>query len=375
MFQRAIDKYSDSIQRQKPIPAYLGAFVNGAFTTAVANDPSLTYVRYLDSTPTTAKHRNKINLDTDNENIPISLFYDEHEQLAILDIDPAQAGAVIAVNPNTGVPAHGHAAPAITFTPTTPGDWTDPDPATVQAALDKLAAAGGGGGLGYAHWDPKAPPASPSAFDDEFNDATFNTTLWDDFNHGARTLAHVENDNGLLFYSSSLPAAEENYGFYQAAPASGDFTIDALVALTVRDIDTVFVGIALFEDATQSADALFTYTLQTDGTAEALSIDRWTDYDTIDFNEASRSYSLNFAYLRVSVHDDGGGAGTYRFYYSTDGENFMYAGGYSDFYPQHIGIIQRSLSGGVELYTRIRFFRVRSVLANDYDPAFGQLLN
>jgi hypothetical protein len=39
----------------------------------------------------------------------------------------------------------------ITYTPTTPGDWDDPDPTTVQEALDDLAGAGGGG-LGGGSW-------------------------------------------------------------------------------------------------------------------------------------------------------------------------------------------------------------------------------
>lgn len=35
----------------------------------------------------------------------------------------------------------------VTYTPTTPGDWDDPDPASVQEALDDLAGSGGGAAL------------------------------------------------------------------------------------------------------------------------------------------------------------------------------------------------------------------------------------
>ena len=39
-----------------------------------------------------------------------------------------------------------HDAPDVDYTPGDGADWADPDPATVQEALDALAAAGGGGG-------------------------------------------------------------------------------------------------------------------------------------------------------------------------------------------------------------------------------------
>lgn len=44
------------------------------------------------------------------------------------------------------------------YTPTTPGDWTDPDPTTVEEGLDDLAARPTGGGLPS---DPDACPAGP----------------------------------------------------------------------------------------------------------------------------------------------------------------------------------------------------------------------
>lgn len=107
-FQSALSDYHASLHAPDPIPATLGAFVDGAFTTRVATDPSLTYVRYLDETPTTAKHRNRINLDTTDEDIPISLYYDEFDQLAILDFEPTQAGAILEGDPGAGVPTHQH---------------------------------------------------------------------------------------------------------------------------------------------------------------------------------------------------------------------------------------------------------------------------
>jgi hypothetical protein len=113
-FERVLTEYEASIQRPAPIPAYLGAFVEGAFRTTVLTDPSLTYARYLDDTPTVVKHRNRINLDTSDENIPISLYYDEFGNLAILDIDPDQAGSILQADPGQGVPTHNQSATTIT---------------------------------------------------------------------------------------------------------------------------------------------------------------------------------------------------------------------------------------------------------------------
>lgn len=100
---RALDQYEDSITPNKPFPALLGAFVAGNFQITVPTNPALAYVRYfIDDTPTTAKHRNRVDLTTTNQNTPIALYYDEYQELSIWGIDPKQAGAVLETDPNAG---------------------------------------------------------------------------------------------------------------------------------------------------------------------------------------------------------------------------------------------------------------------------------
>lgn len=102
VLNRLLDDYEASITPDKPTQALLGAFINGVFQKRVATNPALAYVRDLNNQSTTVKHRNMVDLDDPDQNVPISLFYDAFGALAILDLEPNQSGATQQRNPNAG---------------------------------------------------------------------------------------------------------------------------------------------------------------------------------------------------------------------------------------------------------------------------------
>lgn len=93
-------------------------------------------------------------------------------------------------------------------------------------------------------WMPDYPPASASAYDDEFDDESVNDmwTEWDVPN----TLTVSEGAYGLSLLQSSSAAISMS-GIYQALPA-GDFTIWTKVSFSRLTADTSIVGIMLGED-------------------------------------------------------------------------------------------------------------------------------
>lgn len=108
---RLLDEYEASLAPPPVTKAFLGAFIDGTFQTTVPTDPSLTYIRYLDGTPTKVKHRNRVNLDSGNQNIPLEIGM-ERGFLSILNLDEGQSGAVYQSNPNIGNGFSIHALPS-----------------------------------------------------------------------------------------------------------------------------------------------------------------------------------------------------------------------------------------------------------------------
>jgi hypothetical protein len=80
-----------------------------------------------------------------------------------------------------------------------------------------------GGGVANVLSSVDAAPASPNAMDDEFDDESFDGTLWTDINLG--TVTKAERDHSLIFETTGGHGTSLR-GVQQAAPA-GDWTIRA----------------------------------------------------------------------------------------------------------------------------------------------------
>lgn len=64
----------------------------------------------------------------------------------------------------------------------------------------------GAGAADFNIWMPEAPPASPSAYDDEFDDSSFDTSLWTEFD-----------------VPGNMTPNEAEYGFYMTGGTSNNF--------------------------------------------------------------------------------------------------------------------------------------------------------
>lgn len=64
----------------------------------------------------------------------------------------------------------------------------------------------GGGEADFTIWMPEAPPASPSAYDDEFDDSSFDAGLWTEFD-----------------VPNNMTPNEAEYGFYMTGGTSNNF--------------------------------------------------------------------------------------------------------------------------------------------------------
>ncbi len=75
-----------------------------------------------------------------------------------------------------------------------------------ENTADITISGGGGGGPGesdFTIWMPEAPPASPSSYDDEFDDASFDTSLWTEWDVSS-TLTVNEAEHGLYFTGGTV---------------------------------------------------------------------------------------------------------------------------------------------------------------------------
>lgn len=222
-------------------------------------------------------------------------------------------------------------------------------------------------------WNPDAAPESPSAYDDEFDDASFDTGLWDEYDTGAiETIAEASD---LLSLSQASQVIATLTGVYQSIPA-GDFTIACKMQVDHASIGNpgyFQAGIVLWDDAT-------------DDGAEAVLVGPGVWHDTSDHDGFGYGYFtdrvslalVNLAgvisastwyYLRVRRSGS-----TYYFDWSTDGETWTVQNFTSSmpFTPSHFGLGLYNGSTGFTLQADVEFFRYRAAFDGVGDPVYGR---
>ena len=135
------------------------------------------------------------------------------------------------------------------------GATGNPGGATGVTGLQGATGVGGGGKI---VWNADAPPAIPSAIDDEFDDGSFDTGKWTVFDPDA-----ILNVTESSAYNAILLDIDTRYldtnivGIYQTIPA-GEFTIWTKVNLISHRYNYTTIGLALWEDPTDSTKQLAT---------------------------------------------------------------------------------------------------------------------
>lgn len=247
----------------------------------------------------------------------------------------------------------------VTYTPTTAADWDgSADPGNVDDALDQLAGrvadveGVGGGEVGM--WFPGAAPASPSALDDEFEDSSFDTGLWTEFDPGG-DLTISEDAVGLIM-DHLTHAGDKIIGCHQSIPA-GDFTITTRVASSNPWANYTTTGLALWENPADTSKAIYTFNIQASATGPALEFSKFTNYTTFGTGLASRSGSAYFVptdlYLRIRRNGT-----TYYAEWSENGLGWrpLWSGSL-DFAPSTFGLFLNNVGVGSTIRSIFAFFR------------------
>lgn len=201
-------------------------------------------------------------------------------------------------------------------------------------------------------WSPDAPPAAPSAFDDEFDDASFDTGLWTEFDPSA-VLTVSEQEPGLIL-DSITQAGDDICGVYQPVPP-GNFSITTKIALSALRADFAVAGLALWDDATDPAQDLYTWQLTYRAADQVLDVILWTNYTTFGAGIVSIADLTISTHLYLRIRRIGA---TYYFDWSLDGLGWqqIHSGGLV-FDPDHFGIILNNVATGITIRAIATFFR------------------
>lgn len=203
-------------------------------------------------------------------------------------------------------------------------------------------------------WLPDAPPISAGAEDDEFDGNSAGVPPgWTEVDHGAHLV--VDEDSVGLQLTQATHVGESVSGVYRAIPA-GDFTIWTKVSLSSISLGTAAQGgLALWEDATNSAGDVVTLALASNATtrvesrtaynaaATLLDAEQWQDsilpsHMYLRIRRASTTYDFEVSYAGVGFHR----------HYTTAALGFV---------PTHFGPVLWNVATGVTVGARFPFFR------------------
>ncbi len=148
------------------------------------------------------------------------------------------------------------------------------------------------------YFDPDAPPASPTAQDDHFDDASI-AAKWVAFQPNA-VFSATESDT-FLKLTHTTEAAAAVRGYYQTLPA-GDFTIVAkLHLISMTTAPTFEYGLVLYEDATNNPNTcdleLFKHSWS--ATVDTCYVNYYTDYDSWSASDGTLALDRTYLYMRM----------------------------------------------------------------------------
>ena len=263
----------------------------------------------------------------------------------------------------------------VTYTPNTLGDWdSSTDPGNVDGALDQLASRvkdieDTGGSFTYTRWDVDAPPTSPHAKDDEFNDNSFDTSKWTDWNYTGSTLYKDETPQGLYLRYDVSP---NGYwaGIYQPLPYPvNDFTISTRVNTFRTDGPLIMAGLAVFENPTNAGGSVWLSEIFTHGFAGVARVCQLGNYSGIVY-ETGSDILRNFAYLRIRY------SLTYHtLYFDLSADGLSWSMMYSEplsFSVRAVGLTLRAEWDDSDRRGLFRFFRFKETMDSIYDPLYGR---
>ena len=201
--------------------------------------------------------------------------------------------------------------------------------------------------IGYSLYVPDAPPVTPHANDDEFDDSSFDTGLWTEFDHD-NVFAPEEKDWGLELNVGGSGIVSGVYNSF-SVPSTASF-IDQLYITKVSCTYGAFAGL-MFMEGTGSTDDLVVFGLEAptggsggDGFIKARKYNAYNSFDSELLSTALiNAQQTNTMYLALGISDLG--SDVIRFLYSYDGLSWMDARAVADeidytapFTPSNFGL-------------------------------------
>lgn len=208
-------------------------------------------------------------------------------------------------------------------------------------------------------WMPDHPPASAGAYDDEFDNSSFDTGSWAEWDV-PNDLTVSENDYGL----SLLKASSANTyfsGVYRTAP-NNDWTIWAKISLTVKRVANsavlcgLFLGQDLANNPSTSDIVAFRYGYNAYSSGDSIDANKFSSYQ----NDGASSYG-NVADVIIGSHvyqRIRRASNTLYFDFSTNGIGWQQIGSSAEpFVPAQFGFAIFNLTTGVDARMTCSFFR------------------
>jgi hypothetical protein len=211
-------------------------------------------------------------------------------------------------------------------------------------------------------WMADYPPDSPSAYDDEFADSSFDTGKWTEWDVSNK-LTVVEGASGLNL-TMSQTAGENWSGVFQAAPSSGSsYTIWSKVSVSgYYGLGAVYAGILLGQDLTNNpstSDVVFLaggINQWTTGNGHHIRSSQYTAYNGTPTEYGAGladSFMATHYYLRLRRSGT-----TLYFDFSTDGIGWQQLVSTAEpFTPAQIGIACCAGYGTYDCKYTVGFFR------------------
>jgi hypothetical protein len=174
------------------------------------------------------------------------------------------------------------------------------DVSPITNGVNVTISGGTGGGGSTNLWNPDLPPSSPNAMDDEFNDESFNTTLWTEFNPGNHSFTRSEVAWGGLTITNN--SNNNIFGYCQLAPSS-PYSIISKIRVSDFHSGDIKPAIMLLE-GTLSTSKVLMAGLSSGGYGHAIQIEYYNAYNSYNSALLNNSYNLpdEWGYIRVRVN-------------------------------------------------------------------------
>ena len=230
---------------------------------------------------------------------------------------------------------------------------------------------GGAGTLLKYVWSPDAPPATANAKDDEFNDNSWDSGKWTEFDPAAK-LTISEANQGAIF--DNITGAGENVAGAMQSVADADWTIWTKVDLVCLKANYFNAGLMCLQDAVANPTTsdILGLVLQASASDLRVLVVRWNAYNSWNSTlwtgaaqGAVTSLYLRMRHISSLLYYD----------FSTDGISWVRAYyGARPWAPKQVGIMANNVNQGVTCRAIFPFFRFLDAGQNDRTIPEGRLI-